>query len=106
MSENLVTQEGLQLRDYELTVVYSPEVSEEKLATNIETIKTYVTSRDGEITEVKQWGKRRLAYPIKHFIDGFYVLYLFKMKPEDGKELETSLRISDEVLRHLLISND
>ena len=99
----MTTGEDLRLRDYELTVVYSPEAGEEKYEAAIENISKYVTDRGGEVSDVQKWGKRKLAYPIKHFIDGDYVLIQFKMKPEDGKELENNLRISEEVLRHLLI---
>ncbi|OGN89984.1 MAG: 30S ribosomal protein S6 [Chloroflexi bacterium RBG_13_46_14] len=92
------------MRDYELTVVITPETSEEKLEALIESISRYVTSRGGAVSDLQRWGKRKLAYPIKHFIEGYYVLLQFKMKPLDGRELENNLRISEEVLRHLLIS--
>jgi len=104
VSDNTSTQEELGLRDYELTVVIAPETSEEKLKASIESISRYVTDRGGAVSDVKKWGKRKLAYPIKHFIEGYYVLLQFKMKPLDGRELENNLRISEEVLRHLLIS--
>ena len=103
MADNTTTQEETKLRDYELTVVYTSDSSEEKLESLVDSISRYVTGRGGEMTEVNRWGKRRLAYPIKHVIDGYYILYLFKMKPEDGRELENNLRISEDVLRHLLI---
>ena len=104
MSDNTSTQEELGLRDYELTIVINPETSEEKLEASIESISRYVTDRGGAVSDVQRWGKRKLAYPIKHLIEGYYVLLQFKMKPLDGKELENNLRISEEVLRHLLIS--
>ncbi len=104
MADNTSTQELLGLRDYELTIVITPETSEEKLETSIETVNRYITSRGGTVDDVQRWGKRKLAYPIKHFIEGYYVLFQFKMKPMDGRELENNLRISEEVLRHLLIS--
>lgn len=104
MSDNTTTQEELGLRDYELTIIITPETSEEKLEASIESISRYITDREGTVSDVQKWGKRKLAYPIKHFIEGFYVLFQFKMKPQDGRELENNLRISEEVLRHLLIS--
>jgi small subunit ribosomal protein S6 len=104
VSDNTSTQEELGLRDYELTVVIAPETSEETLEASIESISRYVTDRGGVVSDVQRWGKRKLAYPIKHFIEGYYVLLHFKMKPLDGSELENNLRISEEVLRHLLIS--
>jgi small subunit ribosomal protein S6 len=104
VSDNTTTQEELGLRDYELTIVISPETSEEKLEASIESISRYVTDRGGAVSDVQRWGKRKLAYPIKHFIEGYYVLLQFKMKPLDGRQLENNLRISEEVLRHLLIN--
>ena len=104
MSDNTTTQEELGLRDYELTVVISPETSEEKLEASIESISRYITDRGGAVSDVQRWGRRKLAYPIKHFIEGYYVLLQFKMKPLDGRQLENNLRISEEVLRHLLIN--
>ena len=104
MAENTSTQEELGLRDYELTIVIAPETSEEQLEASVESISRYVTDRGGSVSDVQRWGKRKLAYPIKHFIEGYYILFQFKMKPQDGRELENNLRISEEVLRHLLIS--
>jgi small subunit ribosomal protein S6 len=106
VSENIATQEELQLRDYELTIVIAPEVSEEGIESNIDNITSYVTGRGGAVSDVQRWGKRRLAYPIKHNVEGYYVFFQFKMKPEHGRELENNLRISEEVLRHLLIHKE
>lgn len=106
MSDNITTQEELKLRDYELTVVIAPDVSEEKLEASITGISRFVTEKGGTVKDAQRWGKRRLAYPIKHFVEGYYVLYTFNMKPESGKQLETNLRISEEVLRYLLINKE
>ena len=92
------------LRDYEMVLIISPEVTEEKLETIIANITQLVTSKGGTMTEVVQWGKRKLAYPLKHFLEGHYVLTLFKMEPKNTKEMKTSLQISEEVLRYLLIN--
>jgi len=91
------------LRDYELVVIISPEVAEEELAAALERIDRYITERGGAITEVNQWGRRKLAYPIKNYMEGHYVLTQFKMEPGLTAGLEASLRLSEEVLRHLLV---
>ena len=70
---------------------------------DIENISQVVTGRGGTVSEVERWGKRKLAYPIEHFSEGNYVLNRFQLKPAAGKELEANLKISDVVLRHLLI---
>ncbi len=91
------------LRDYELVLIISPEVLEEKFDAVIDNVSQFITGKGGIISDVEQWGKRRLAYPIKHFEEGSYVLSRFKLKPALSKELEANLQISEEILRHLLI---
>lgn len=95
-----------QLVDYEMVYILSPEIEDEKLNTTIENISQFIAGKGGAVSQVDRWGKRRLAYPIKHFLEGNYVLARFKLKPALSKELEAKLRISDEVLRHLLVKLD
>ena len=95
--------ENEQLSDYELVLIISPEVVEEKFEATIESISQFITGRGGVISDIEQWGKKKLAYPIKHFLEGSYVLLRFKSKPTLGKELKASLQISEEVMRHLLL---
>ncbi len=96
-------KENEQLSDYELVLIISPEVAEEKFEATVQGISQFITGKGGIISEVEQWGKRKLAYPIKHFLEGSYVLFRFKSKPTLGKELQASLQISEEVMRHLLL---
>ena len=96
-------KEDKQLRDYELVLIISPEVMDEALDTTLDKVNQFITGKDGVISNAERWGKRKLAYPIKHFVEGSYVLTQFKLKPTLSKELEANLQISEEVLRHLLI---
>ena len=102
-SKKALKVEDKQLRDYELVLVISPEVVDEVLDTTIDNVSRFITEKGGSISEVERWGKRKLAYPMKHFMEGSYVLSRFKLKPTLSKELEANLQISEEVLRHLLI---
>ncbi|MFQ6121846.1 MAG: 30S ribosomal protein S6 [Dehalococcoidales bacterium] len=95
--------EDKQLRDYELVFIISPEVEEGAVDATVDSVSQFITSKGGVISEVERWGKRKLAYPIKHCLEGSYVLTRFKMKPMWSKELEANLQISEEILRHLLI---
>ncbi len=106
VSDKVLTEEDKQLRDYELVLVISPEVAEEKFEATIDNLSRFITDRGGTISGIEKWGKKRLAYPIRHFVEGSYVLTRFKFRPALGRELEASLRISEEVLRHLLIKLD
>ena len=106
MTESVATEEDKKLRDYELVIIISPEATEEELEARVNNISQYITDNGGAVSEIERWGKRRLAYPINHYIEGSYVLTRFRLRPVFGKELTANLRISDEVLRHLLIRLD
>ncbi len=95
--------DNYRLQDYELVLIISPEVGDEALDATIDNVSKFITGSGGTISNVERWGKRRLAYPIKHFAEGSYVLTQFKLKPALSKEFEANLQISEEVLRHLLI---
>ena len=103
ISDEMKTEEGIELPDYELTFIVSPELNEDDFEATVDDVQRFITEREGSITDIDRWGKRKLAYPIKRFIEGSYVLMHFKLAPALGKELETSLKISEKVLRHLLI---
>jgi small subunit ribosomal protein S6 len=103
MVSDQVATETSGLRDYELVVIVSPEIAEEQLEATIDKISRFITSKGGTIANTERWGKRKLAYPIKHSLEGNYVLIKCKLKPASSRELEANLGISEEVLRHLLV---
>ena len=105
VTDSMLTEEE-QLRDYELVLIVSPEVAEEEFDAIIDNVSRFITDNGGIISDVDRWGRRRLAYPIKHFMEGSYVLTKFKLRPEFGKGLEADFRISEVVLRHLLVRTD
>jgi len=102
-SNKALEVEGEQPRDYEMVLIINPEVEVEEVDVTVDRVSQFITEKGGVIAEVERWGRRRLAYPIKHFTEGDYVLVRFNLKAAAGKELEASLQISEEVLRHLLI---
>jgi len=91
------------LRDYEMVVILSPEIGDDVIGESLERLSQSVTSRGGEIVDVNHWGRRRLAYPIKRHIEGNYVVSQVKLDPETVPELESNLRISEEVIRHMIV---
>lgn len=103
MAENGQSDAEEQLNSYELIMIISPEAAEENFEAAVEGVSRFVSDRGGVVSEVENWGKRRLAYPIKHFSEGSYVLARFQMRPEHNRELEANLRISEDVIRHLLV---
>ncbi|WP_376795329.1 30S ribosomal protein S6 [Thermogemmatispora sp.] len=93
-------------RDYELGFILHPEVSEERTRTILERIEQIVTAHDGQVVRVNHWGRRRLAYPIEHHRDGIYVFVDMSVSPETLPELDRTLKVSEEVLRHLIKRRD
>jgi len=93
----------LWLRDYELILVLSPEVGEERMPAVMDRIHRFVTERGGEVTGGHPWGRRRLAYPIRKFIEGQYVLENLRLDPRTANAFESNLRLNEDVLRHILV---
>ncbi|HSW58360.1 MAG TPA: 30S ribosomal protein S6, partial [Dehalococcoidales bacterium] len=89
--------------DYELVIIVHPEVADDALDPIINSLTQYVTNKAGTVVEVARWGRKRLAYPIKHLMEGNYVLFKFKMDPAANKAMETNLKISEKIIRYLLI---
>jgi small subunit ribosomal protein S6 len=93
----------LALRDYEMVVILSPEIADDVVAGSLDRLNQSITSRGGEVVDVNHWGRRRLAYPIKRHFEGNYVVSQIKLDPGQVPDLESSLRISEEVIRHLIV---
>jgi small subunit ribosomal protein S6 len=93
-------------RNYELMLVISPALSEERLNATVSGITQFIIGLEGTVAESRMLGKRRLAYPIKHQGEGHYVLVHFKARPSVGPQLETRLNILEEILRYLLVNQD
>ncbi len=93
-------------RDYELGFILNPEVSEDQTGAILERIERIVKNHDGQVVKVNQWGRRRLAYPIEHHRDGYYVFIDMILTPETMIELDRTLKVSEEVMRHLVKKRD
>ena len=102
-ARKLSAAEDKELRGYEMVLVISPELAEDKFNAALDGISKLITDMGGVVSEIKQWGKRKLAYPIKQFSEGNYILTRLQLQPAMGKEVEAKLQISEDVLRHLLV---
>ncbi len=92
------------LRNYELVVIIHPEVAEDKVDTLVKNISQPIIKHGGEVAEVERWGKRKLAYPIKKTMEGNYLRLVMSAKASATREMTKKLRISEDVLRHILIN--
>lgn len=91
------------MHEYELMYILHPRLTAEETTAAIERVSERIQSGGGEVIDVDNWGKRRLAYPIKHHFEGTYVLTTLRLPPDGTARLESALRISEDVIRHLLI---
>jgi small subunit ribosomal protein S6 len=94
------------MRDYELMVVLDPNLDEEAINAVNARLETLVTRRGGAVQDVQAWGRRRLAYPIARYRDGVYVLSRLQLRPESTVEIERALKLTESVIRHLLVRAD
>lgn len=94
------------MRDYELVMVVSPDGGDEGFTAAMERVNQYIQDNGGEITNVDQWGRRKLAYPIGKFLEGFYVVTHFRFEPREVKALEGTLTFAEDILRHLVVRMD
>ncbi len=91
------------MRKYETIFILRPSLEEEKRNVIIEKFKGIIAA-DGEIEKVEEWGNKRLAYEIEKLRDGYYVHVNFKANPSLPKELERNFKISDDVIRFIVIN--
>ncbi len=94
------------MRDYELTLVVRPDVEDTGLAALLEKIKGLITTAGGQGIQVEPWGRRHLAYPIKKITEAQYFLIRAQLPAQALRELERNLRLTEEVLRFLLVRAD
>lgn len=91
------------MRDYELVAIINPELDEEGVSEIIDRVSQSINSRGGAVEETKKWGRRKLAYPIRKFMEAEYILARFQLMPQSIKELETEISASEDILRYLVI---
>ena len=87
---------------YELMYIVRPTVDEQSLATVNEKVDKFVSANGGELVKREDWGKRRLAYPIAKFTEGFYSVLQFNLPAPSVRTLERSLELTEEILRFLV----
>ncbi len=94
------------MNKYELALVVTTKIEDDARAEVVEKAKGYVTAAAGVITNVEEWGKKRLAYEIQKQREGFYYFIHFEAEPTAPAKIETDLRIMDNVLRYLIVRQD
>ncbi|MGQ9545635.1 MAG: 30S ribosomal protein S6 [Dehalococcoidia bacterium] len=91
------------MHDYELVAIISPEVGEEGMPKIVDKMTQSINSRGGAVEEITNWGRRKLAYPIRKFTEADYLLARFKIAPKLVRQLESEIGASENILRHLVV---
>jgi small subunit ribosomal protein S6 len=95
------------MREYELTVIYDLSVAESGgPEAAVEQVTSLIEARGGKLLKADHWGRRRMAYPINHEIDGDYVVTRVELEPAAVAPLEAALGINERVYRHLIVRAD
>jgi small subunit ribosomal protein S6 len=94
------------MNKYELVLIVNAKIEDDARAAVVEKAKAYVTRFGGTVTEVEDWGKKKLAYEIQHMKEGFYYFIQFEAEATCPAELEKRVRIMENVLRYLVVRKD
>jgi small subunit ribosomal protein S6 len=91
------------LRDYEILYIVRPDLDEEHINEAVASVTKLIENLGGSPQKTDMWGRRRLAYEVRHLREGHYVLTDFQVEPARVPEMEATLKISDTVFRHLIV---
>jgi small subunit ribosomal protein S6 len=94
------------MNKYELAVAVSAKIEDDERAAVIEKVKAYVERFGGQITNVDEWGKKRLAYEVQHMKEAFYYFIQFDAEPTAPAEIENHVRIMENIVRFLCVRQD
>ena len=94
------------MNKYELTVVVNAKIEDDVRVATVEKVKEYVARYGGTVTEVEEWGKKRLAYEIQKMKDAYYYFIKFESENTDWAEIERHVRIMENVIRYLCVRQE
>jgi len=94
------------MRKYELTYIAKPDLDASALAALIERVSSFVTSEGGAIVKTSQWGLRQLSYPIRKYREGYYVFSAIELEAPTLARLEQRLRLTEDIIRYLIVRAD
>ncbi len=91
---------------YELTAIIRPGIDEDDVPQVKDKITNLITDNGGAVNQVNHWGRRKLAYPIRNFGEGNYVMVELQSEPGNVGEIKRNLNLSEELFRYLLVRLD
>lgn len=94
------------MNKYEFAIIVSSKLEDEDRAKTVDKVKEYITRFGGSVTEVEEWGKKKLAYEIQKMSEAFYYFVKFESESDVPAQVEAKLRIQENVLRFLCVKAD
>ena len=94
------------MNKYELALVVSAKIEDDARTATVEKAKEYITRAGGTVTEVEDWGKKKLAYEVQKMSEAYYYFIQFDAEPTVPAEVEQDVRIMDNVIRYLCVTQD
>ena len=94
------------MNKYELALIVSAKIEDDVRVATVDKVKGYIESLNGTITNVDEWGKKRLAYEIQKMKEAYYYFIHFESDAETPSEIEQRIRIMDNVIRFLCVRQD
>jgi len=86
--------------------ILAPDLEDEAVSATTDRVRSYVTSRGGEVQTLEPWGRRRLAYPIQRYHEGSYHIAHLSLGPEQALELDRNLKLNEQVIRYMITRLD
>lgn len=94
------------MTNYEIMFIVNPNLEEDSIKSVVESLKKVLTDNKAEVKEVKEWGRRELAYEIKKFKAGYYFIFNVEASIQAINEFDHSASMNEDVIRHLIINLD
>lgn len=94
------------MRDYETLYIIDSELEADAIKQLVDKFKGVIEEKGGSVQEIDEWGKRRLAYPINHRREGYYVLMNFSSNPDAARDLERVFKITSGLMRYLIVKKE
>lgn len=91
------------MKEYELTYIVRPDIDDEAGAAVAARVEQTIATNGGRVLKSDSWGKRRLAYPIRRYNEGTYILLRAELTDQAIREIDRQLKLSEDVIRHLLV---
>jgi small subunit ribosomal protein S6 len=94
------------VRQYETIYIINPEFEEDAIKELVDKFKALIEEQGGQVSDIDEWGKRRLAYPINDHREGYYFLMNFTANPETAQDLERVYKITNGLMKYLIIKKE